>query len=71
MEINEKLKTLLELHIDILERQSKLSENMANLSNDEFESLKIDFDNLSKQKKNIVALIGDQVEQITKQNKTR
>jgi hypothetical protein len=39
---------------------------MANLSGDDFERMKIDFDNLSKQKKNLVALIGDQVEQITK-----
>jgi hypothetical protein len=71
MDYNEKLKTLLEMHIELSDRQNKLVQIMANLSGDDFERLKIDFDNLSKKKKNLVALVGDQVEQMTKQNKAR
>jgi RNA binding exosome subunit len=71
MEINEKLKVLLEMHLELSDRQKELAQTMANLSGDDFERFKIDFDNLSKKKKNLVALVGDQVEQMTKQNKAR
>lgn len=67
--INEKLKTLLECYLSLSEDQNNLARSMNNLSSIDFESKKIEFNSLTIKKKNIIALIGDQLEKMTKLEK--
>jgi hypothetical protein len=69
--INEKLKTLLECYLSLSEDQNNLARSMSNLalSSQDFERKKNDFNSLTIKKKNIVALIGDQLEKMTKLEK--
>jgi hypothetical protein len=67
--INEKLKTLLECYLTLSHDQSKIAQSMINLPSEDFERKKIEYDNLSKNKKNLIACIGDQLEKMTKLEK--
>jgi len=67
--INEKLKTLLECYLSLSEDQKNLAKTMQNLSSQDFERKKNEFNNLTIKKKNLVALIGDQLEKMTKLEK--
>jgi hypothetical protein len=67
--INEKLKTLLECYLSLSEDQNNLARSMNNLSSQDFERKKIEFNSLTIKKKNIIALVGDQLEKMTKLEK--
>jgi hypothetical protein len=67
--INEKLKTLLECYLSLSEDQNNLARSMGNLSSEDLERKKNDFNSLTIKKKNLIALIGDQLEKMTKLEK--
>ena len=67
--IDEKLKTLLECYLSLSHEQNKIAQSMGNLSSDDLERKKNEFNNLSKNKKNLIACIGDQLENMTKKEK--
>jgi hypothetical protein len=67
--INEKLKTLLECYLSLSEDQNNLARSMNNCSSIDLERKKNDFNSLTIKKKNIIALIGDQLEKMTKLEK--
>jgi hypothetical protein len=67
--INEKLKTLLECYLSLSEEQNNLARSMNNCSSIDFERKKNEFNSITIKKKNIVALIGDQLEKMTKLEK--
>ena len=67
--INEKLKTLLECYLSFSEDQNNLARSMGNLSSEDLERKKNEFNSLTIKKKNLIALIGDQLEKMTKLEK--
>jgi hypothetical protein len=67
--INEKLKTLLECYLSLSEDQNNLARSMCNLSSIDLERKKNEFNSLTIKKKNLIALIGDQLEKMTKLEK--
>jgi hypothetical protein len=67
--INEKLKTLLECYLSLSEDQNNLARSMNNCSSIDLERKKNEFNSLTIKKKNIIALIGDQLEKMTKLEK--
>jgi len=67
--INEKLKTLLECYLSLSEDQNNLARSMGNCSSIDLDRKKNEFNSLTIKKKNIIALIGDQLEKMTKLDK--